>query len=231
MMNASDSFTNAVTKKWNEQAGDWSKRSQHMWEAGSRKDIIPFIEKHIPKASYVLDIGCGSGYSSNKLYEKGYEVTGVDISENMIELAKQSPKANSITFRQADVNHLPFKHDTFDAMIGINVLEWTNIPAHALQEMTKALKKDGLLCIGILGPTAGPRIHSYDRVYGQSILQNTMMPWEFLRLAKELGYTLVDEMPVWKKETGELDLKQLPTQLQQAISFMWVFMLQKTEIK
>ena len=226
-MEASNNFKEAITKIWNHKATDWDRRSENMWERGSRKDIIPFIEKHVPNGSVMLDVGCSSGYSSKKLYEKGYHVTGIDISDEMIQLAERSTKNTDIRFHQADVNSLPFKNETFDATVTINVLEWTNIPAHALQEMTRTLKQDGFLCVGILGPTAGPRAHSYDRIYGKGILQNTMMPWEFLQLAKECGYTLVDEMPVWKNHLGDIKPEQLPIQLQQAISFMWVFILQK----
>src|SRR5699024_5499610 len=222
-----NNFKEAITKIWNHKANDWNRRSENMWERGSRKDIIPFIEKHVPNGSSVLDVGCGSGYSSKKLHEKGYHVTGVDISDEMIQLAKRSSKSTDITFHQADVNSLPFEKETFDAMVTINVLEWTNIPAHALREMTRALKYDGYLCVGILGPTAGPRAHSYDRVYGKGILQNTMMPWEFSHLSKEFGYILIDEMPVWKNQMSNMKPGELPIQLQQAISFMWVFILQK----
>lgn len=226
-MESANNFKKAITKIWNNKAADWDERSENMWERGSRKDIIPFIEKHLLNDASVLDIGCSSGYSSKKLHEKGYDVAGVDISSEMIQLAERAYNDTEITFQQADVNSLPFKNETFDAMVSINVLEWTNIPSHALQEMTRTLKEDGFLCVGILGPTAGPRGHSYDRVYGKGILQNTMMPWEFLRLAKEFGYILIDEMPVWKSKMTDINPEQLPIQLQQAISFMWVFMLQK----
>src|SRR5699024_12338821 len=102
-----------------------------------------------------------------------------------------------------------FGKETLDAIVMINVFEWTNIPAHALREMTRALKYDGYLCVGILGPTAGPRAHSYDLVYGKGILQNTMMAWEFSHLAKEFGYILIDKMPVWKNKMSTIKLKEL----------------------
>src|SRR5699024_7115620 len=189
-----------------------------MWERGSRKDSIALIEKHVPNSSVMLDVGCSSGYSSKKLYEKGYHVTGIDISDEMIQLAERSTKNTDIRFHQADVNSLPFKNETFDAMVTINVLEWTNILAHALQEVMTKLKHDRFLFVSIVVRTAGPRAHRYDGIYGKGKLQNTMMTWKFLQLTKECGYTLVEEMPVWKNHLGDIKPEQLPIQLQQAIS-------------
>lgn len=216
-----------LKETWDDKAINWDQRSEKMWERGSRKSIIPFAQTHFKEQATVLDVGCGSGYGSLKLHELGYDVCGVDLSDEMIRIAKKAHQEKDITYQQADVNDLPFKDATFDAILSINVIEWTKIPSKALSEMTRILKRDGLLCAGILGPTAGPRQHSYERVYGKEVVQNTMMPWEFLRLAKEFGYELVAQEGVWKQETGEIQLESLPIPLQQSVSFMWLFMLRK----
>jgi len=216
-----------VTNTWDQHAVDWDERSQRMWEYGSRKKIIPFIQAHVKEGSHVLDVGSGSGYGSLKLHQSGYRVIGVDISEEMIRLANKYRKGDALTFKQGDVCNLSFLDQTFDAIMSINVLEWTKTPVKALSELTRILKQDGLLCVGILGPTAGPRGHSYRRLYGEDVIQNTMMPWEFLQLAKEHHYDLVACEMVWKKEMNQFNPTSLPYQMQQALAFMSVFMLQK----
>lgn len=226
-MSHSFNWEAAVSDAWDKNATSWDERSRQMWEKGSRKDILPFIRAHFIKGTNVLDIGCGSGYGSAKLNEAGYQITGVDISKEMIRLATQFRKHAPISFIQADANELPFADQSFDGVMSINVLEWTNIPVEALAELTRVLKKDGLLCVGILGPTAGPRANSYRRIYGEDVILNTMMPWEFLQLAEEQGYQLIDQHPVWKQEMGQIDIEGLPIKMQQALSFMWLFMLQK----
>ncbi len=226
-LNQSFNWQEAVSNTWNNNAAKWDERSRRMWEQGSRKDILPFIRPHFGKGTNVLDVGCGSGYGTVKLHEAGYHLTGVDISEEMIRLANQYRQQEDITFTQADVNGLPFADESFDGITSINVLEWTNIPVKALVELTRILKSDGLLCVGILGPTAGPRANSYRRVYGEDVILNTMMPWEFLQLAQEQGYELIDHRPVWKQEMGQIEHQSLPIKMQQALSFMWLFMLQK----
>ena len=75
-------------KEWDVFAPMWVKNSQEMWETGSRKNIIPFFSEYVPSGVKVADIGCGDGVGSLKLAEAGYEVTGVDLSNVMIEFAK-----------------------------------------------------------------------------------------------------------------------------------------------
>lgn len=212
-------------KAWDERAVYWNQNSKTMWDSGSRKTIIPFIERHIPKGSKVADIGCGDGYGAYKLYRAGYDVTGVDISREMIELANKRVKSDQLCFVQGDLTDLSFKPNTFDAVMAINSLEWTEIPVIALQELKRIVKNNGYLCAGILGPTAKPRMNSYSRLYGKPAVCNTMMPWEFQQLAVENGWEVVDGHGIYKREVKERHYQDLPVELQQALTFMWVFML------
>lgn len=219
-------WTDEVEREWDKRASYWNKRSKFMWDEGSRKEIIPFISKHIPYDARILDVGCGDGYGSYKLNHLGYDVVGVDLSKEMIEHAK---KYNNITFLQADVRQLPFEDQTFDGVMAINVLEWMEIPASALDEMARVCKPNATICIGILGPTAGPRKHHYPKVYGEASIINSMMPWEFQKLAEEKGFRYIDGFAVHKKEVKQKNYEGLSNMMQQALSFMWVFILRKEE--
>jgi len=214
-------------RQWDKSAKSWDEHSVSRWDKGSRKDIIPFIEKHVSKNSRIADIGCGSGYGSYKLLRAGYNVIGTDISDEMIRIAKEKI-GTEIPFVHADISNLDSIEDgQLDAAMVINVIEWTEIPFVALEELKRVLKSEGQLCIGILGPTAGPRNHQFDRVYGEKVLMNTMMPWEFSKMALQSGWSLVDEFGVYKKEVNKKEIETYSTLLKQAMSFMWVFMLKK----
>ncbi|WP_164214582.1 class I SAM-dependent methyltransferase [Virgibacillus sp. YIM 98842] len=215
--------------KWDNQAESWSSRSRHMWEKGSRMDVIPFLEDNLPKGSKILDIGCADGYGSLKLAKAGYHVIGTDISGEMIRRAKDQATPGQATFIKGDVNDLPFGDREFDGIMAINVLEWTADPAKALKEIFRVVKENGLLCIGLLGPTAGPRMNSYPRLQGKNAICNTMMPWEFEKLAFEMGLEYVDGYGVYKKGVKENQYKDLPRELRQALTFLWVFMLRKVD--
>ena len=62
----------------------------------------------------ILDMGCAQGRDAEKLVEKGYNVTGIDLSENFIELARQRvPKAE---FKLMDMRKLEFNDKKFDGV-------------------------------------------------------------------------------------------------------------------
>jgi SAM-dependent methyltransferase len=61
--------------------------------------IDSLIKKHSKKDNIsVLDLGCGTGIHANYLSEKGYTVTGIDFSEDMIAIANQKKKPNTEFF-------------------------------------------------------------------------------------------------------------------------------------
>src|SRR5699024_4991606 len=159
--------------KWNKQAVSRDKLSINMWDNGSRKDIIPLFNTYVEQATSVLDIGCGIWYGTYKLKELAYDLTGIDNSENTIQLAKNSLE-NEVTLYVESVDDLPFDDEAFDHALLINVIEWTEHPIDALLEIKRILKQGGMLCAGILGATSGPRQNSYARLYNEDVVMNTM---------------------------------------------------------
>src|SRR5271157_3066592 len=79
-----------------------------------------FIENEIvyDKSKRIIDIGCGTGRHSIELTKRGYDVTGVDLSESQLERARQKAKAKNlkIDFQKYDARKLPFKSE-FDLAI------------------------------------------------------------------------------------------------------------------
>jgi ubiquinone/menaquinone biosynthesis C-methylase UbiE len=214
-------------KQWDERAEFWHQSSEEMWERGSRKAIIPFLSSYIPKGSNVIDLGCGYGYGAWKLHQTGYDVIGIDLSNEMVEKAKARGENERLRFIQGDLTKLPFADETFSGAMAINSLEWTERPLEALQEAKRVLKRGGYFCVGILGPTAAPRVNSYPRLYGKPVICNTMMPWEFEQLARENGWDVVDGQGVYKRGVPEKLVQSLSIELRQALTFMWLFMLRK----
>ncbi|GLB57902.1 class I SAM-dependent methyltransferase [Cytobacillus sp. NCCP-133] len=213
-------------KLWDKNSEIWNLKSREMWEEGSRKDIISFFEKHVKKGSLVCDLGCGDGYGSYKLALAGYNVAGIDVSEEMIQKAQALNAETSAEFKKGDISCLPIKDEAIDAVLAINSLEWTESPLEVLKEMNRVVKTGGRACIGILGPTAAPRINSFRRLYKEKVICNTMMPWEFEKLSEENGWKKIDEIGVYKKASEQLPKGSLTADLKQALSFMWIFMLE-----
>ncbi|HYK73181.1 MAG TPA: class I SAM-dependent methyltransferase [Pseudoneobacillus sp.] len=220
-------WVSEAEKIWNEKSKYWNKNSKEMWDKGSRKDIIPFFQKYIEKGSNVCDLGCGDGYGSYKLAQNGFTVLGIDLSQEMIQKARNQRNWPSLTFEKGDIANTNISDETFDAIMAINSLEWTESPLKVLSEIKRIVKPKGYACIGILGPTAMPRVNSYRRLYGEEVICNTMMPWEFEQLASENGWEKVDELHVYKRGADQLNLHNLANELKQALTFMSVFLLRK----
>lgn len=76
----------------------------------------------------ILDLGCGSGLSSQCIEELGHKWVGVDISEAMINVAKERKRdgdLEDLQIIQSDLGDgLPFKPGSFDAAISISAIQW-----------------------------------------------------------------------------------------------------------
>ena len=85
-----------------------------------------FFIKRTDSKDSVLDIGCGAGFVAYDLANKcGAKVTGIDIDENNIRIAKKNKSHSNITYIQGDVlRDLPNEH--YDIIILSNVLEHIN---------------------------------------------------------------------------------------------------------
>ena len=112
-----------------------------------------FIEKEIQfdKKARILDIGCGTGRHSIELARRGYQVTGVDLSESMLERAREKARAAQlgIDFQRQDARALPFS-DAFDLVMMIcegafPLMETDEMNYQILQNAAKALRNKGKL--------------------------------------------------------------------------------------
>ena len=112
-----------------------------------------FIEKEINfnKGIRILDIGCGTGRHDIELAMRGYNVTGVDLSEGMLARAKEkaSEAGVSVDFRMGDGRSLGFR-DEFDLVImlcegGFPLMETDEMNFNILKSASDALKEKGKL--------------------------------------------------------------------------------------
>jgi ubiquinone/menaquinone biosynthesis C-methylase UbiE len=103
--------------------------------------------KLIQGKSKVLDIACGTGFGSFLLAEKGFHVTGADISEDTIKACAAKYKHANLNFIAADGTKLPFADETFDAVISFETIEHTKAFREMLSEFKRVTKNNGLVII------------------------------------------------------------------------------------
>lgn len=97
----------------------------------------------------ILDVGTGPGIVALMLAELGHDVTGVDLSEDMLKNALKNRDALSISvdFRKGDAEHLPFNDESFDAVVNRYVLWTVPDPKTAISEWNRVLKPGGKIVI------------------------------------------------------------------------------------
>jgi ubiquinone/menaquinone biosynthesis C-methylase UbiE len=108
----------------------------------------------------VMDVGTGTGRLALLLAEEGdHEVVGIDVSPAMLEVAEyfrlssSSPAAKQVSFRLASAQRMPFRNESFDAVVCRLVLHHSQKPDRILQEVMRLLKPGGTLIFAdLLGP-------------------------------------------------------------------------------
>ena len=126
----------------------WDMRSE-TYSIQNREELMTeqnkWIDKILPrlpqkKNMRILDIGCGPGFFSIMMAQHGYQVTGIDYSEQMLMHALENAKdiipdiADSITFRKMDAQNLEFEDNSFDVILSRNLTWGLEHPVKAYQE-------------------------------------------------------------------------------------------------
>jgi SAM-dependent methyltransferase len=112
------------------------------------KDALFSLASFNPRDK-VLDAGCGTGVYLEELLRLGLNVTGVDEDEDMLKYATNSRGRGAVLIK-ASLQDLPFEPSVFDKVISVCTLEFVGDPPPVLKELSRVLKKDGVLLLGFL---------------------------------------------------------------------------------
>ena len=108
------------------------------------------VADFFPDEARVLDLGCGAGRTSIALAELGLEVVGIDISQVMIQVARdQARRAQvEVDFQVLDARRLKFSPDSFDVVLysynGIELVPGMAGKHAVMKETLRVLKPGGL---------------------------------------------------------------------------------------
>ncbi len=139
----------------------------------------------------VLDVACGTGDMVVELlrtrHAASLQVTGVDLSEEMLAIAKR--KAPQAEYRLADAEHLPFGDASFDAVTcAFGVRNFVHLE-QGLSEMLRVLKPGGRMVILELATPDSPLLRPFYNLYTKHII-----PWLGSRIAgNREAYTYLPE--------------------------------------
>ncbi|QGT98627.1 hypothetical protein SYNTR_0034 [Candidatus Syntrophocurvum alkaliphilum] len=101
------------------------------------------ISKYVNEGDLILEVAPGPGYSAIELAKLGnYNITGIDISKSLLELAKDNIKneGQNINFILGDAAYMPFEDNTFDLIYCRAAFKNFSEPVKSLNEMYRVLK-------------------------------------------------------------------------------------------
>ena len=94
----------------------------------------------------LLDAGSGTGWFSKEAAQRGAKVFSLDVGENILAQVAKKCETERIAGSVLDI---PFADNYFDTVISTEVIEHTNNPKRAIQEMHRVLKKNGVLVLTV----------------------------------------------------------------------------------
>ena len=125
----------------------WGRRPREWAELAEPSNEPLFAEVlgrlGVGRGTQLLDIGCGSGYAAAMAARLGASVTGIDITPELIEIARERvPQAD---FVLGGMDTLPLADGRFDAAVGFNAFQFADDPAQAVREASRVVKPGGLV--------------------------------------------------------------------------------------
>lgn len=151
----------------------------------------------------VLDVACGTGDLVVELLKHGCSVTSIDLSEEMMAIARE--KAPDATYIVADAEQLPFEDKTFDAVTcAFGVRNFVHLK-QGLDEMIRVLKPGGRMVILELATPDCALVRPFYRLYTKYVIPRL---GQWLAGNRE-AYTYLPES-IERFPKGESFLKMIP---------------------
>ena len=179
------------------------------------------------KSKDIIEVACGTGQGLNLLYKDANSLKARDISEKMINIAKQSYAEKSIDFQVSDAQELPYKDHSADIIILFEAVYYLENISRFLHEVKRVLRPNGELLLS----TANCNLYDFNpspfsvqyygskdlydllttnnysvELFGDYPLANTSLKQKLFRLMKYISVKM-NLMP--KTMTGKKILKKL----------------------
>lgn len=174
----------SVTRQtYDDGAAQYASRQEGVWEKPFAQRTIELFSRHLQPPARVLALGCGAGQEIQKLEQAGFDVAGIDLSQNLLEQAQQRTGQPLVC---GDARRLPFRPESFDGIWAMASL--LHIPHQdqrpVLQQLQGLLRPRGtLLCAlkegrgeEIKESSIGERFFSYHQ------------PRNYARMLEETGF-------------------------------------------
>ncbi len=125
----------------------WEVEDQHWWSVSLRGHVLARLDRCLPpaRARRILDIGCGAGRLMGSLRRYG-EVVGIDVESQALHFTRSRGES---CLCLADLQQLPFRTESFQAVTALDVVEHVDDDRHALTEIARVLAPGGVAVINV----------------------------------------------------------------------------------
>ena len=140
----------------------------------------------------VLELGCGTGYFTQELARSGADVTAIDVSPELLEIARSNCSAPNVRYQIENASALSYSDAVFDSVVGSSVLHHLEIK-EALRDIYRVLKPGGTIYFtepNMLNPQIAiqKNIPWIKRKLGDSPDETAFFRWPLRRLFEQTGY-------------------------------------------
>ncbi|HEY1773477.1 MAG TPA: bifunctional 2-polyprenyl-6-hydroxyphenol methylase/3-demethylubiquinol 3-O-methyltransferase UbiG [Gammaproteobacteria bacterium] len=160
---------------------------------------LDYVDKRAPlKGRTVLDIGCGGGLMAEAMASRGAKVTGIDLSEGALKVARLHLKESG---RQVDYRHVSAEAlaaempGHFDVITCLEMLEHVPDPGSVIRAITAMLRPGGQVVFSTLNRT--PKAFAMAILGGEYLLR--LIPAGTHEYAK---FIRPSELDAWAREAG-----------------------------
>jgi ubiquinone/menaquinone biosynthesis C-methylase UbiE len=156
------------------------------------------------KSGKLLEGGCGVGNYVVILSKLGFNVTGIEIDKERVEISLKNIKKYKVNAKivEGDIRKLPFKDNEFDYIFSHGVVEHFKDTEIALKEFYRVLKKDGNAMISVPARFSSFLIFKYLQIFLDKLLgtnlwncgyEKSFSIWKFKRMLKNIGFVIIDQ--------------------------------------
>ncbi len=190
-----------------DEIGKFEKLASRWWDPHSEfkplHDINPlrldYIDRLAPLAGKrVIDVGCGGGLLTEGMAARGAEVTGIDMGEAPLSVARlhQHESGLAIDYEQATAEQMAARHAAeFDVVTCLEMLEHVPDPAATIAACARLVKDDGLVVLSTIN--RNPKSYLFAVIGAEYLLR--LLPQGTHDYAK---FIRPSEMEYWARAAG-----------------------------
>jgi len=153
---------------------------------------VQMLGAHLRPGIIILEVGCGTGYFTDQLARSGAEIVAIDISPELLEIARADYSAPNVRHEIQNACALTYSDATFDSVVGSSILHHLEIE-EALREIYRVLKPRGTIYFtepNMLNPQIAiqKNVPWVKRRLGDSPDETAFLRWQLKRLLEKTGY-------------------------------------------